>query len=142
MQRQQASAYSQDDIAKIAEVYQIYVSALIGVVIWDWVLNLPRERKLIWKARWSVGKVAYLFVRYMTTVLGVICKQRRHAQRMPCAWQAMGREKLMQGRCFSHFGRHLWQLHFVSLQQYYESGSRDCVRGDNGLRGDSWVADL
>ncbi|KAG9019820.1 hypothetical protein FRB90_005968 [Tulasnella sp. 427] len=35
-----------------------------AVCLWDWLVSLPREWRLIWKSQWSVIKVLYLLCRY------------------------------------------------------------------------------
>lgn len=36
---------------------------MYAVVLWDWVISLPREWRFIWKTNWTPVKVAYLFCR-------------------------------------------------------------------------------
>lgn len=62
------------ELTRITTIAQIYYAAVIAVVIWDWILNLNKEYNLIWKAKWSAGKVAYILARYTTTWFAVVSK--------------------------------------------------------------------
>lgn len=37
---------------------------MYAVVLWDWIISLPREWQYIWKTSWTPVKAAYLFCRY------------------------------------------------------------------------------
>ncbi|SJL06154.1 uncharacterized protein ARMOST_09490 [Armillaria ostoyae] len=45
-------------------VTQIYFCAMYAVVLWDWLISLPREWRFVWKTHWTPVKIAYLFCRY------------------------------------------------------------------------------
>ncbi|KAG8932200.1 hypothetical protein FRC01_000121 [Tulasnella sp. 417] len=43
---------------------QIMFCAFYAITLWDWLVSLQREYRLIWKSPWSVIKVLYLLCRY------------------------------------------------------------------------------
>ncbi|KAG8946300.1 hypothetical protein FRC04_011930 [Tulasnella sp. 424] len=43
---------------------QIIFCAFYAVCLWDWLVSLKREYRLIWQSKWSVIKVLYLLCRY------------------------------------------------------------------------------
>ncbi|KAJ7492307.1 hypothetical protein FB451DRAFT_1551694 [Mycena latifolia] len=45
-----------------------------AVVIWDWIISLPREWRFVWKTHWTPVKMAYLFCRQVV--------HRVHLQRL------------------------------------------------------------
>lgn len=69
---QQAAEAMVAEVLRITHISQVYYAAVISVVIWDWLLHLKTEYQLIWKAKWSAGKIAYILVRYITTIFAVI----------------------------------------------------------------------
>jgi len=54
-------------VARKHIVEALYVSAVM-VLLYDWLLVLPREIKYIWRASWNYTKVLYLFARYIPFV--------------------------------------------------------------------------
>ncbi|KAJ7897203.1 hypothetical protein B0H14DRAFT_2494963 [Mycena olivaceomarginata] len=48
---------------KFLYVTQVYFCAMYAVVIWDWLISLPREWRFVWKTHWTPVKMAYLFCR-------------------------------------------------------------------------------
>ncbi|KAF5368327.1 hypothetical protein D9758_002220 [Tetrapyrgos nigripes] len=53
-----------DSAAHFIYVTQVYFCAMYAVVIWDWLISLPREYRFVWKTHWTPVKMAYLFCRY------------------------------------------------------------------------------
>ncbi|KAJ6609373.1 hypothetical protein B0H10DRAFT_2166352 [Mycena sp. CBHHK59/15] len=45
-------------------IYITQVYFCDAVVIWDWLISLPREWRFVWKTHWTPVKMAYLFCRY------------------------------------------------------------------------------
>ncbi|KAF8078929.1 hypothetical protein FPV67DRAFT_1466873 [Lyophyllum atratum] len=45
-------------------VTQVYFCGTYAVVIWDWIISLPREYRFVWRTHWTPVKIAYLFCRY------------------------------------------------------------------------------
>lgn len=70
-------------MAQVIHVTQVYYAAVIAVVLWDWLLNFSREYRLIWRARWTAGKVAYLLMRYMSTAVAMIGELTFSQSRQP-----------------------------------------------------------
>ncbi|KAJ7040288.1 hypothetical protein C8F04DRAFT_1083059 [Mycena alexandri] len=47
---------------KFLYITQVYFCD--AVVVWDWLISLPREWRFVWKTHWTPVKMAYLFCRY------------------------------------------------------------------------------
>ncbi|KIO21505.1 hypothetical protein M407DRAFT_28897 [Tulasnella calospora MUT 4182] len=43
---------------------QIMFCAFYAIAVWDWLVSLKKEYRLIWQSKWSVIKVLYLLSRY------------------------------------------------------------------------------
>lgn len=56
------------DIADTIASSRIYATAAYAILIWDWILMLPTERKYIWPGEWSLMKVLYLANRYLALI--------------------------------------------------------------------------
>lgn len=65
-----ASAYLkwQDDV-QTARVYQ---AALLGIVVWDWLVSLRSEYRHVWKGGATLHKILYVIARYVCLVLTVL----------------------------------------------------------------------
>lgn len=42
---------------ELIKITQIYAAAIYAVVLWDWLLCLSEEWKVIWKTQWGLVKV-------------------------------------------------------------------------------------
>ncbi|KAL7009797.1 hypothetical protein EMMF5_000705 [Cystobasidiomycetes sp. EMM_F5] len=51
---------------ELIKITQIYAAAIYAVVLWDWLLCLSEEWKVIWKTQWGLVKLLYLLSRYWT----------------------------------------------------------------------------
>ena len=45
-------------------IVQIYASAVLSALIWDWLTSLYREVVVIWRAEWNILKGLYFVCRY------------------------------------------------------------------------------
>lgn len=52
--------------AQIVLVSQMSAVAYYAILVWDWIISLSAEYKLIWKTDWSPYKILYLVNRYWT----------------------------------------------------------------------------
>lgn len=52
------------EAAYYIQATQMIFCALYAVTLWDWLVSIQREYRLIWKSPWSVIKVLYLLCRY------------------------------------------------------------------------------
>ena len=52
--------------AELLRITQVYAACMVTIVIWDWLVCLGQEWRVIWKAEWGLVKVLYLFARYWT----------------------------------------------------------------------------
>ena len=57
---------------EIARYMVVYYAVLFGIVWYDWVILLSKEYRKIWRADWSLAKVAYLFNRYCMLALTIV----------------------------------------------------------------------
>ncbi|KLO07103.1 hypothetical protein SCHPADRAFT_665082 [Schizopora paradoxa] len=89
-----------------------------AVVLWDWIVCLPREYRFIWKSNWTAAKYAYLFCRYWVIVVIpfiLYCYIQDHSQerclqlfRAPVAlamWNQAGAEVVLLLRTYAFFNR-------------------------------------
>ncbi|KAK9896634.1 hypothetical protein P389DRAFT_204713 [Cystobasidium minutum MCA 4210] len=51
---------------------QVYFAALCCIVFYEWLANLGREYRLIWKSDWTLVKGAYLLIRYTGILHAII----------------------------------------------------------------------
>ncbi|KAF7303188.1 hypothetical protein MKEN_01282500 [Mycena kentingensis (nom. inval.)] len=111
--------------------YFIYVAqtifiAMYAVVIWDWLISLPREYTFIWKTHWTPVKVAYLFCRYWVIavvpyllycfVLDHTLETCQKIFRVPVAlalWNQVGSESVLLIRTYAFFNRNVYVLIFL-----------------------------
>ncbi|KIM82359.1 hypothetical protein PILCRDRAFT_785956 [Piloderma croceum F 1598] len=107
-------------------VTQIYFCSMYAVVLWDWVISLPREWRFIWLTHWTPVKMAYLFCRYW--VMAVVpyllfCFVVDHSQatcakifNIPVAlalWNQVGSEVILLIRTYAFFNRNPLLLAFL-----------------------------
>lgn len=52
--------------ATLILVSQMSAVAYYSILVWDWIILLPREWRLIWKTEWSLYKGLYCMSRYWT----------------------------------------------------------------------------
>lgn len=50
-------------------IFRHLLYAAFGLMIWDHLLTINREVVLVWRARWTVIKVLFLFNRYITALV-------------------------------------------------------------------------
>ncbi|KAF9074854.1 hypothetical protein BDP27DRAFT_1286950 [Rhodocollybia butyracea] len=109
--------------------YFIYVTQVYfcdAVVIWDWLVSLPREWRFVWKTHWTPVKVAYLFCRYW--VIAVVpyllyafvsdhsVETCQKIYRIPVAlamWNQVGSESVLLIRTYAFFNRNIYVLWFL-----------------------------
>ncbi|THH18409.1 hypothetical protein EW146_g2573 [Bondarzewia mesenterica] len=99
---------------------------MYAVVLWDWVISLPREWQFIWRTCWTPVKVAYLFCRYW--VIAVVpyllyCfvidhpfDECRKIYKIPVAlamWNQVGAESVLLIRTYAFFNRNKFVLTFL-----------------------------
>lgn len=104
-------------------VTQVYFCCMYSVVVWDWLISLPREWRFIWKTRWTPVKIAYLFCRYW--VIAVVpyllfAFVANHTEevcqkifRIPVAlamWNQVGSESVLLIRTYAFFNRNNYLL--------------------------------
>ncbi|KAF9469843.1 hypothetical protein BDZ94DRAFT_1278975 [Collybia nuda] len=113
----------------------IYVTQIYfcdAVVIWDWIISLPREYRFVWRTHWTPVKMAYLFCRYwVITVVPYLlyCFVVDHSlatceriYKIPVAlamWNQVGSECLFSPssvlliRTYAFFNRNIFVLWFL-----------------------------
>ncbi|KAJ7361406.1 hypothetical protein DFH08DRAFT_1074398 [Mycena albidolilacea] len=109
---------------KFLYVTQVYFCAMYAVVIWDWLISLPREWRFVWKTHWTPVKMAYLFCRYW--VIAVVpyllyCFVADHSletcqkiYKAPLAlWNQVGSESVLLIRTYAFFNRNVYVLWFL-----------------------------
>ncbi|KAH9997753.1 hypothetical protein BJV74DRAFT_768181 [Russula compacta] len=97
----------------VTQVYFCY-----SVVLWDWIISLPREWQYIWKTSWTPVKVAYLFCRYwVITVVPYLLyafvnnhslETCERIYKIPVAlamWNQVGSESVLLIRTYAFFNR-------------------------------------
>ncbi|KAI9512487.1 hypothetical protein F5148DRAFT_1162119 [Russula earlei] len=104
-------------------VTQVYFCSMYTVVLWDWIISLPREWQYIWKTSWTPVKVAYLFCRYW--VISVVpyllyafvnnhsLETCQKIYKIPVAlamWNQVGSESVLLIRTYAFFNRNKWVL--------------------------------
>ncbi|TFK30935.1 hypothetical protein FA15DRAFT_580312, partial [Coprinopsis marcescibilis] len=120
-------------------VTQVYFScclcSLDAVVLWDWIISLPREYRFVWRTRWTPVKLAYLFCRYwVITVVPYLlyCFVVDHPRatcekifkagwltmypQIPVAlamWNQVGSEFVLLIRTYAFFSRNSYVLWFL-----------------------------
>ncbi|KAF8634974.1 hypothetical protein AX15_000697 [Amanita polypyramis BW_CC] len=104
-------------------VTQVYFCAMYAVVVWDWIISLPREYRFIWKTHWTPVKVAYLFCRYwVITVVPYLLycfvidhpiSTCRKIYKIPVGlamWNQVGSESVLLIRTYAFFNRNVYIL--------------------------------
>ncbi|KAF8482046.1 hypothetical protein DFH94DRAFT_734697 [Russula ochroleuca] len=99
-------------------VTQVYFCSIDTVVLWDWIISLPREWQYIWKTSWTPVKVAYLFCRYwVITVVPYLLyafvnnhslETCQRIYKIPVAlamWNQVGSESVLLIRTYAFFNR-------------------------------------
>lgn len=107
-------------------ITQVYFCAMYAVIIWDWLISLPREWRFIWKSIWTPVKVAYLFCRYWviaTVPYLLYCFVVDHTAarcqalyKIPVAlamWNQVGSETVLLIRTYAFFNRNNYLLVFL-----------------------------
>ncbi|KIM47445.1 hypothetical protein M413DRAFT_22112 [Hebeloma cylindrosporum] len=107
-------------------VTQVYFCAMYAVVLWDWIISLPREYRFVWRTHWTPVKIAYLFCRYwVITVVPyllycfVVDHPRATCERIykiPVAlamWNQVGSESVLLIRTYAFFSRNVYVLMFL-----------------------------
>ncbi|KJA28378.1 hypothetical protein HYPSUDRAFT_697811 [Hypholoma sublateritium FD-334 SS-4] len=107
-------------------VTQVYFCAMYAVVLWDWIISLPREYRFVWRTRWTAVKIAYLFCRYwVITVVPYLlyCFVADHSletcqriYKIPVAlamWNQVGSESVLLIRTYAFFSRNIYVLCFL-----------------------------
>ncbi|KAJ3504709.1 hypothetical protein NLJ89_g7792 [Agrocybe chaxingu] len=97
-----------------------------AVVLWDWIISLPREYRFIWRTHWTPVKMAYLFCRYWVICVVpylLYCFVVDHSldtckriYKIPVAlamWNQVGSESVLLIRTFAFFSRNLFVLWFL-----------------------------
>ncbi|KAJ7204336.1 hypothetical protein GGX14DRAFT_460036 [Mycena pura] len=107
-------------------ITQVYFCAMYAVVIWDWLISLPREWIFVWKTHWTPVKVAYLFCRYW--VIAVVpyllycfvmdhsletCQKIYKAPVALALWNQVGSEAVLLIRTYAFFNRNVYVLFFL-----------------------------
>ncbi|KAK2461409.1 hypothetical protein APHAL10511_005872 [Amanita phalloides] len=122
-------ASAQDSLATAEHfiyVTQVYFCAMYAVVVWDWIISLPREYRFIWKTHWTPVKVAYLFCRYwVITVVPYLLycfvidhpvSTCRKIYKIPVGlamWNQVGSESVLLIRTYAFFNRNTYVLWFL-----------------------------
>ncbi|KAK7063944.1 hypothetical protein R3P38DRAFT_2821379 [Favolaschia claudopus] len=109
---------------RILYITQVYFCD--AVVIWDWLISIPREIKFVWRTHWTPVKAAYLFCRYW--VIAVVpyllyCFVSDHSletcqkiYKIPVAlamWNQVGSESVLLIRTYAFFNRNIYVLWFL-----------------------------
>ncbi|KIJ66246.1 hypothetical protein HYDPIDRAFT_86277 [Hydnomerulius pinastri MD-312] len=136
-------------------IYVTQVYFCYAVVVWDWIISLPREWRFactlhsyIWKTSWTPVKVAYLFCRYW--VIAVVpyllfAFVTNHTQevcekifKIPVAlamWNQVGSESVLLIRTYAFFNRNIYLLvglmcalaGVVAYQLYVDTSQMDLL---------------
>ncbi|KAK7465431.1 hypothetical protein VKT23_005409 [Stygiomarasmius scandens] len=107
-------------------VTQVYFCAMYAVVIWDWLISLPREYRFIWKSQWTPVKVAYLFCRYWVILVvpyllyafvgdhpTETCAKIFKIPVALAMWNQVGSESVLLIRTYAFFNRNIYVLAFL-----------------------------
>lgn len=116
-------------------IVQIYASAVLSALIWDWLTSLYREVVVIWRAEWNVLKGLYFVCRYyglgafaftLYAYCGTISTERC---KMMVAWVpgvviplTISTELILGMRCYAIWGRKRWILVMLAVLLVAESG--------------------
>ncbi|KAI0347671.1 hypothetical protein BDW22DRAFT_1423954 [Trametopsis cervina] len=104
-------------------VTQVHFCAMYAILVWDWIIALPRERRFIWKTGWTPVKVAYLYCRYWVIavvpyLLWAFCtnhtlEECQRLYRIPVAlamWNQVASEIILVIRTYAFFNRNNYIL--------------------------------
>ncbi|KAH7916463.1 hypothetical protein BJ138DRAFT_1108826 [Hygrophoropsis aurantiaca] len=104
-------------------VTQVYFCCMYAVVLWDWVISLPREWRFIWRTHWTPVKIAYLFCRYWVIAVVpyllfafVVSHPKEMCEKIfkvPVAlamWNQVGSESVLLIRTYAFFNRNIYIL--------------------------------
>ncbi|KAI0094256.1 hypothetical protein BDY19DRAFT_11232 [Irpex rosettiformis] len=104
-------------------VTQVHFCAMYAIVVWDWVIAIPREYRFIWKTNWTPVKVAYLLCRYWVIavvpyLLWAFCTNHtwnecEQIYRTPVAlaiWNQVSSEVILIIRTYAFFNRNNYIL--------------------------------
>ncbi|KAF8910175.1 hypothetical protein CPB84DRAFT_1672890 [Gymnopilus junonius] len=119
MSSDQASAETAEHFIYVTQVY--FCDA---VVLWDWIISLPREYNFVWRTHWTPVKMAYLFCRYWVIVVVpyllycfVVDHPRETCERIYKAslamWNQVGSESVLLIRTYAFFSRNVYVLWFL-----------------------------
>ncbi|KAI0321358.1 hypothetical protein OF83DRAFT_1161859 [Amylostereum chailletii] len=96
---------------------------LDAIVLWDWIISLPREWYYIWKTQWTPVKATYLFCRYW--VIAVVpyllyafvmdhsvaaCEKMFRIPVALALWNQVGSESVLLIRTYAFFNRNNFVL--------------------------------
>ncbi|KAF8167319.1 hypothetical protein B0H34DRAFT_792058 [Crassisporium funariophilum] len=114
------------DTNLLFSVFSLSDARLDAVVLWDWIISLPREYRFVWRTHWTPVKIAYLFCRYwVITVVPyllycfVVDHSRETCERIykiPVAlamWNQVGSESVLLIRTYAFFSRNAYVLWFL-----------------------------
>lgn len=146
--RQNVSTDTPETAGHFIYVTQVYFCAMYAVVLWDWIISLPREWRFIWKTQWTPVKLAYLFCRYwVITVVPYLlfCFVVDHS-RVTCEriykipvglamWNQVGSQSVLLIRTYAFFNRNKHVLWFllsalsgvVTYQLYVDAAQMDLL---------------
>ncbi|THV07496.1 hypothetical protein K435DRAFT_959579 [Dendrothele bispora CBS 962.96] len=115
-----------DTASHFIYITQVYFCAMYAVVIWDWLISLPREYRFIWKTHWTPVKIAYLFCRYWVIFVvpyllyAFVGDHTRETCekifKIPVAlamWNQVGSESVLLIRTYAFFNRNIHVLVFL-----------------------------
>ncbi|KAH8827455.1 hypothetical protein DL96DRAFT_1710578 [Flagelloscypha sp. PMI_526] len=65
-EEQKALVESLIRLVDAGNVVVIFEFAALAILVWDWLITLDTEIRLVWPSRWTLGKVLFFFTRYMS----------------------------------------------------------------------------
>ncbi|KAF5385071.1 hypothetical protein D9615_001257 [Tricholomella constricta] len=102
-------------------VTQVYFCAMYAVVIWDWIISLPREYRFVWRTHWTPVKIAYWVITVVPYLLYCFVVDHPLATcerifRIPVAlamWNQVGSQSVLLIRTYAFFNRNVYILLFL-----------------------------
>ncbi|KAF9245825.1 hypothetical protein BU15DRAFT_40889 [Melanogaster broomeanus] len=107
-------------------IYVTQVYFCYAVVVWDWIISLPREWRFIWKTSWTPVKLAYLFCRrvhywviavvpyllfaFVTNHTQEVCEKIYKIPVALAMWNQVGSESVLLIRTYAFFNRNVYLL--------------------------------
>ncbi|KAH7930612.1 hypothetical protein BV22DRAFT_1000304 [Leucogyrophana mollusca] len=104
-------------------IYVTQVYFCYAVVLWDWVISLPREWRFIWRTHWTPVKIAYLFCRYWVIAVvpyllfafvvshpKEVCEKIYKVPVALATWNQVGSESVLLIRTYAFFNRNNYVL--------------------------------